>query len=245
VFNNSIPKPHPFVSLPLQSGIFKWPNVIKEVSLPKILTGITIFIGFYIIRTYVIPLEFEIPIKITLLEDLLVKFNISKDIFLGFLAVISRLFVLGFWQEVMRAFSHDNLPLALGPSICENDPNTLYSTMGKGENPSKQIPDKEVSGGAVGGSGININPEDPSFWSNLVSSIRDETRDLIHFIKDIGAKKLEKYNDLWSSDDPEMDRVVIVPENAEGFITLLQKQSNMFTAFVRNRMEWVDLLLTN
>jgi hypothetical protein len=54
---------------------------------------------------------------------------------------------------------------------------------------------------------------------------------LIHFIKDIGAKKLEKYNDLWSSDDPEMDRVVIVPENAEGFITLLQKQSNMFTAF--------------
>lgn len=81
--------------------------------------------------------------------------------------------------------------------------------------------------------------------TNLVSSIRDETRDLIHFIKDIGAKKLEKYNDLWSSDDPEMDRVVIVPENAEGFITLLQKQSNMFTAFVRNRMEWVDLLLTN
>jgi hypothetical protein len=67
--------------------------------------------------------------------------------------------------------------------------------------------------------------------TNLVSSIRDETRDLIHFIKDIGAKKLEKYNDLWSSDDPEMDRVVIVPENAEGFITLLQKQSNMFTAF--------------
>ena len=96
-------------------------------------------------------------------KDLLVKFNISKDIFLGFLAVISRLFVLGFWQEVMRAFSHDNLPLALGPSICENDPNTLYSTMGKGENPSKQIPDKEVSGGTVGGSGININPEDPSF----------------------------------------------------------------------------------
>jgi hypothetical protein len=33
----------------------------------------------------------------------------------------------------------------------------------KGENPSfiKQIPDKEVSGGAVGGSGIN--PEDSSF----------------------------------------------------------------------------------
>lgn len=114
----------------------------------------------------------------------------------------------------------------------------------KGENPSfiKQIPDKEVSGGAVGGSGIN--PEDSSFWSHLVKSIRDETRDLIYSIKDIGAKKLEKYNGLWSSDDPEMDRVVIAPENAEGFITLLQKQSNMFTAFVRNRMEWVDVLRT-
>jgi hypothetical protein len=47
--------------------------VIKEVSLPKILTGITIFIGFYIIRTYVIPLEFEIPIKITLLDAVFLR----------------------------------------------------------------------------------------------------------------------------------------------------------------------------
>lgn len=102
----------------------------------KILTGITLFWILFIIRTYIIPLEI-FSIEITFLEDIVIKFNVYKDLLLGFLAVIIRLIALGFWEEVIRAYGYvaEKIPMDGGGSFVLKDPLSTNNYMDKGQNP--------------------------------------------------------------------------------------------------------------
>jgi hypothetical protein len=234
---SSPPKPHAFVSLPLQSKIFKWSNVVKHFSYANILTSITIFSIFYIIRSYIITTE-SFSLEITFLEDISINFLIYKDLILGFFAVISRLFVLGFWQEVIKALSPEKIPL--GPSKVEYL--DLYNAMDKGKNP-EQVPNQGGSSGAsenvnqqgsleASGNTSQENP-DPIMVSTLAHFIKEDTQQLNKAIL-TWAGKLKDQTEL------PFDQIKLTPEAEEPLLMLLRNQSNVLTQCIKNRMIWVD-----
>jgi hypothetical protein len=54
--------------------MFNLSNITKHFTLAKILTGLTIFLFFFLMRTYIIPAD--INIKIIFLEDFIFKLSI-------------------------------------------------------------------------------------------------------------------------------------------------------------------------
>lgn len=230
-YSCNTPKSHNFVSFTLQSQIFKWNNILKHISFANVLTGITIFFIFYIIRTYVIPSEWFF-IKITLLEDTFIKFKVYKDLLLGVMAVISRLFVLGFWQEVIKAISPENLPF---DSLVEK-PSSFHSldlpfnSMDKGQNP--EAGSSFEGKGETAGS-TNQEAPDPIMVSVLADLIQKDTKQVNKALLDWG-KELKSYNDSLP-----LDQLKLTPQTEEPLLSLLRSQSTIFTRCVKNRMVWV------
>jgi len=214
------------------------------------LSGITLFFIFYIIRVYVLSIEW-ISLEITFLEDITLNLKIYKDLFLGFLAVIVRLFVLGFWQEVLKAFSPEEL--LLGSSTIKDPDRLNLSTfaMDKGKNP-EQVPSKEGSAGSARGT-IKGNPEqvpgkegsvlgsgstvkedfDPIIVEILGDRVKEDTKEVNKAML-AWAGRLKSYRDL------PLDQMRFTPESEEPLLTLLRTQSNIYTQCVKNRMTWVN-----
>jgi hypothetical protein len=227
---NSPPKPHAFESLPLQSKFFKWNNIKKHISYANVFTGITIFLIFYIIRTFIISSEC-FSIEITILENITLKLKIYKDFFLGILGVFSRLLVLGFWQEVLKTFFPEKLPL--DTPIFENPDlkNPTFHAMDKGKSP-EQGPKEESTGKGGSTSTTEENP-DPIMVSTLAHYIKEDTQELNKAIL-TWAGKLKGHTDL------PFDQIKLTSEAEEPLLSLLRKQSNILTQCVRNRMTWVE-----
>jgi len=227
---NNLSKPHAFESLPLQSKLFNWNNIKKHVSYSNILTGLTIFFIFYIIRTFIIFNE-SFFIEIILLENITLKFKIYKDFFLGILVVLSRLLVLGFWQEVLRAFFSEKLPL--DTPVFEKQPdfsNPTYHAMDKGKSPEEGFSKEESV--SKGKSTSEENP-DPIMVSTLAHFVKEDTQELNKAILSWAAQ-LKGHADL------PFDKIKLTSEAEEPLLTLLRKQSNILTQCVRNRMTWVE-----
>ena len=225
-------KPHSFVgsSSALESKIFNWKNVMKHFTWPNLLTGITIFFIFYIIRRFIISSEWFL-IEITFLEDIIVSLKLYRDIVLGVFAVLSRLLVLGFWQEIFEAFSPEKAYIGSdnNPAWKPSSPNLTYNTMDKGERTGEGPSNEESTRPVIR---REVNP-DPIVVSILADSIQEDTLELNQSLLAL-AETLKKYHQL------SFDQIKLSPEMDEPLLTLLRKQSNIFTTNVRNRTTWVE-----
>lgn len=144
---------------------------------------------------------------------------------MGILAVISRLAILGFWEEVLDVFFTEKIPQ--GPSTFEDsDPlKSTYHMADKGKNPA------EAS--SKGESLSNSNTEQDIF-AVAAADLKEDTQFLNKAIL-AWAQQLKSYGDL------PFDQISI--KNSEGnepLLTLLRKQSNIYTGYVKNRMTWVE-----
>lgn len=81
----SPPKPHAFVSLPLQSKI-SLSSFNRHLVLTNIVTGIVFFIVFFYFRYYILP-EGPFKTSLVILEKYRFDFNIDKDFFSGFFLI--------------------------------------------------------------------------------------------------------------------------------------------------------------
>lgn len=232
---------------PLQSKIFNWRNVMKHITWANLLTGITIFFIFYIIRTYIISCEWFL-VEIRLLEDIVVNLKIYRDILLGSMAVFSRLLVLGFWQEIFDLFSDEKMHIG-SPSVNntlssvrkdESLPSNLtYNAMDKGESAEKGSNNPSGNSSTKYGATATreVNP-DPIVVSILADSIQEDTLQLNKSILAL-AEALKKYNEL------SFDKIKLTSEAEEPLLTLLRKQSTLFTTHIRNRTTWVESRTVN
>lgn len=111
---NSPPKPHGFVTLPLQSKI-GIKSFVKHLTLPNILSGFFTFIVVLWLRNYIF-IDAYYLLNITFLEDITIKFEINRDIFLGIFAIISRFSLRGFLEDLLEDFLPQKLLIADGSS---------------------------------------------------------------------------------------------------------------------------------
>jgi len=214
------------------------------------LTGVTIFFFIFIVRNYIFSIQW-IFIEITVLEDITISLKVYKDFFIGIFAVIFRLLTLGFWQEVLRVFWPEKLPL--DSSTIKHPDSLNLSTLGmdNGKNtergPSKegsavlsestekrnfeQGPNKEGLTG-IGGSRIKED-YDPIIVEILGDKVTEDTRE-INKAMFAWANKLKSYRDL------PFDKIDLTPKSVEPLLDLLWKQSNINTQCVKNRMTWVN-----
>lgn len=182
------PKPHEWVSLPLESKIFIWTNIKIHCTLPKIFTGLTMVVFLYIVRAFLFETNYMIAkeyfvqgigITITLLEDNIVKVNVPSDLLLGIFAIISRLLVLGFWEELFREFLPKNLTMFSSAAINPNlhmvqggspQPESSGSATGSGSKELESRGSKELVSSKSKESGVGS-----SEWSNLLE-IKDNLK---------------------------------------------------------------------
>lgn len=256
---SSPPKPHTFVSLPLQSKI-GLSNFKKHLTLPKIFTALIVFLIFFLVRWYIFTSPFFI-IDFTFVENYLFKVYLPRDLFLGILAILSRLSLLGFIEEVVENFSllwDKEKLLAMEPSTVQtldpsrykslNDSNILLSSTGKnpeiGSRGSIESNKNTVNSGigssqGVGPSGStsNENP-DPIIVEILGDRVVNETRQAIQSMN-LWTNKLKsfrlKFLKLGIVEMPSLNEIT-----AMATLELLQSQSNTYTAYVANRMQWLE-----
>lgn len=209
------------------------------MTLPKIFTALTIFFFFYLMRTYIIPVD--INIKIILLEDFIFKLTVWKDLLIGFFSAIFRLLVLGFWEEMLD--SPGKLPM--GPYGNSDLSNSYVLTMDNGKN-------HEQGSNAKQESNSELASENPDAWYDNISEevkkqvgidiladgIRGDTKTLNKSIL-AWAKLLEGYNDV------SLDKIKLTPETEDLLIDLLKNQSRALTHCMANRIDWVECRTTN
>lgn len=145
---SSPPKPHAFVSLPLQSQISSFieitsknlSKVKKHLTLPNIILALAMFVFCYILRTYVLnDLIFNLR-----LFDTSFTISIPKDFSVGCIGLFFRLGLKGVVDSVFEVPQKQELPLDM---MMMSDPNN--GGKGSSSNPN--------NGGE--GSSSNPNPE--------------------------------------------------------------------------------------
>ena len=214
-------KSHAFVSLPLQSKI-SLSSMKKHLSLANILTGIGIFIAFFILRNYIFPEVYYIT-KISFLDGISFDFYINKDFFLGILAVIGRFSLKGLIEEVLEVFLPNKILAGDGqiPLFVKQD------NISSGKGGSNQTP--------------VINKEGQKIIDSILTeSIRPE---FDKFKSDMGkyAKRLEARQVLFDKGDLTMHDEGV----SNMLILILQDQTQYFNASIMARLEWVQVTLPN
>lgn len=191
-------------------------------------------------RTYIIPYPGGIiDIKIIFLEDFIFKLNIWKDLLLGVLAAIFRLFVLGFWEEILDSISLDKL--TMGPSGNTDLSNSSILTMDNGKNPEQRSNAKQESN-----SGSN-NENSDARCDNISDKVKQQvTNDILAetMVKDTRvlneslyawAKNIGGYNDM-----PINNLTLTSGEGKKLLIKLLKTQNKALTETMINRYNWID-----
>src|ERR1700712_2437163 len=206
-------KSHAFVSLPLQSKI-SLSSMKKHLSLANILTGIGIFIAFFILRNYIFPEVYYIT-KISFLDGISFDFYINKDFFLGILAVIGRFSLKGLIEEVLEVFLPNKILAGDGqiPLFVKQD------NISSGKGGSNQTP--------------VINKEGQKIIDSILTeSIRPE---FDKFKSDMGkyAKRLEARQVLFDKGDLTMHDEGV----SNMLILILQDQTQYFNASIMARLE--------
>jgi hypothetical protein len=110
------------------------------------------------------------------------------------------------------------------------NPNPLDSTyhaMDKEGDSGKMSSNEGLAETGVSGNTKEENP-DPIIVSILADSIQEDTLELNKTILAL-AEKLKSYTEL------SFDQIKLTPEAEEPLLTLLRKQSNLFTTNVKNR----------
>lgn len=217
---NSPPKPHAFVNLPLESKI-SLTSFIKHLTLANIITGLVIFIIFFLLRNFIF-IELYYKIIVTFLEDISFEFNVNKYLLLGIWAVISRFSLKGFIEDLLEVFSpqklvigHEKLPLFMN-----QDP------LSEGKKGLKQ------STGLV---------------NNKISEqkIMDLTfTDLIRVEFDKFKSDMAKYSKSLQDRHHMFDRGKLTMDHTEVpglLVMMLQDQTQFFNASILTRMEWTKV----
>ena len=99
---NSPPKPYANITLSLESKI-SITSFTRHLSFVNVITSILIFIIFFLFRKFVF-VELYYILNITILEDIHLKWIINKDLFLGVWAIISRISLKGFIEDLLEVF---------------------------------------------------------------------------------------------------------------------------------------------
>lgn len=213
----SPPKPHAFVSLSLQSKI-SIRSFTKHLTLANILTGITIFIIFFLLRTYVFPEVYYLT-KVTFLDYISVEFYVNKDLFLGIWAIISRFSLKGFIEDILEAFL----------------PRKLY--IADGSLPLSMNQDQElgVQGGSSQASGINIREQmviDGIFTDTIRLEFDKFKGDMAKIAESLKKRHIMFDQGKVTMDDPEATKILVM---------MLQDQTQFLNASILKRIDWVHV----
>jgi hypothetical protein len=211
---NSPPTPHAFVSLPLQSKI-SLKSFTKHLNSTNIITGIVIFFLFFFLRNFILP---EVYItNIIFFENISIEFKINKDLFLGFLAVISRFSLKGFIEELLEIYSQPKLTIGdLSPTFSMNT-----DKFSKGE------------GGSDESAGLRVTGEVKQKIINeiFIESIQVEfikfKEDMAKFAKALNSRSVMYDNNKITLDTPEVLKV---------FVMMLQDQTQFLNGSILKRI---------
>lgn len=216
----SPPKPHAFLSLPLQSKI-GLKSFNKHLILTNVITGIVIFIAFFYFRSYIFP-EACIEATFRLLDHKPSLYSINKDFFLGLLAVICRLSLKGFVEDCLAIF------LLPQPTVGISDSRYFMTS-----NPPIDMP---ASSSTL-----------PESYSQLAMQIANDTLHIENFYKQFDLFKIDmdkytelltKRNNVFQGDTVSLDS----PEVASTLVLLLQDQTQLLNSSILRRIKWVKCL---
>lgn len=217
---NSPPKPSAFVSLPLESKI-SLTSFIKHLTLANIITGLVIFIVFFLLRNFVF-IELYYPIIVTLLENIYFELHINKDLLLGIWAVISRFSLKGFIEDFLEVFSsqklvigNENLPLFMNQDPISEGKKGLKQSVGLVNN---QVSEQKIM--------------DLTFT------------DLIRVEFDKFKTDMAKYSKSLHDRQHMFDRGTLSMNHSEVpglLVMMLQDQTQFFNASILTRMEWTKV----
>lgn len=216
----SPPKPHYFLSLRLESKI-SLSSFKRHLFLTNIVTGLVIFIAFFYFRNFILP-EACYETTIIVLEDYTFDFNINKDFFLGFLAVICRFSLKGFVEDLLEIFLQPKLTMGDKSSILSMDTDPFTSQGGGSGKPTGQID--------------RIKLEQKVIDSIFTDSIKLE---FSKFQEDMAklAKSLKDRRMMYDQGKITMD----TPEIPNFLVMMLQDQTQFLNASLLKRMEWLKV----
>jgi hypothetical protein len=215
----SPPKPHSFVSLPLTSGI-SLSSFKRHLFLTNIVTGLVIFIAFFYFRNFILP-EACYEATLTVL-DYTFSFNINKDFFLGFWAVICRFSLKGFVEDLLEIFLQPKLTMGDISSTLSMNTDPFTPQGGGSGKPTGQID--------------RIKLEQKVIDSIFTDSIKLE---FSKFQEDMAklAKSLKDRRMMYDQGQITMD----TPEIPNFLVMMLQDQTQFLNASILKRMGWLKV----
>lgn len=170
-----------------------------------------------------------ITVNISLLSNFILTVDVYRDLLLGISAVISRILLLGFWEEIFRVFILDKFSFYI--YLSDNVDNSRNSSKVEASNPEQG---KEVSGG-----GASMTREQQIQLDLLSIEVKKDTLDMMKALK-LWSEELQKYGTL-PFDKMDLNK----SESIEALLNLLRKQSNILTRSITNRVTWGDSRCAN
>jgi len=216
----SPPKPHCFLSLPLESKI-SLSGFKRHLILTNIVTGIVIFIAFFYFRNFILP-EACYDTTLIILEDYTLDFNINKDLFLGVLAVISRFSLKGFVEDL--------LDILLPRKLTIGD---VSSTLSMNTDP---LINQEGGSGKFTGPIDNSKLEQKVIDSIFTDSIKLEfnkfQQDMEKLAKSLKDRRMMYEHGKLTLDNPEVPNLLVM---------MLQDQTQFLNASLLKRIAWLKV----
>jgi hypothetical protein len=217
---NSPPKPHAFVSLPLQSKI-TIKSFTKHLILINVLTGIIIFIAFFFFRNFIFP-EACYIINFIILEDISIEFYINKDLFLGILAVISRFSLKGFVEDFLEVFLQPKLTIGdISSTLLMNT--DQFTKEGDGSDKSTGLRDN---------SKMEQKVIDSIFTDSIKLEFNKFKEDMAKLAKSLKDRRMMYDQGKLTLDNPEVPNLLVM---------MLQDQTQFLNASILKRIEWLKV----
>ena len=212
-----------FVSLPLQSKI-NISSFIKHLTLANVITGLLIFIAFFLLRNYIFPNVYY-PAKVRFLDEIPLEFQLNKDFLLGFLAVISRFSLKGFIEEFLAGYLSPNLLIADAelPPFMYQDKNPT----GESSKPTPELIADTKRGQKI-------------IDGLFVEGIKVEF-DKFRFEMEKVAKSLKDRHEMFDQGKVTMGDLDV----PNLLVMMLQDQTQFFNASILKRIEWTNVTRSN
>ena len=221
---NSPPKPHAFVSLPLQSKV-GFSSFNKHLILTNIVTAMFIFILFFWLRNCVFTQAYFIG-TLSVLENYSWNFSVNRDFFLGILAVISRLSLKGFVEEFLELFSVPRL--TIGGPITTLSMN-MDNSGAEGSDPKKPyriIPENK----------IDAEYADFLLIKHLKTEFKLFQEDMDKLAEGLNKRRMHYKDDKFTLDSSGMSNILVM---------MLQDQTTFLNVSIRRRVAWLNILKPN
>jgi len=228
-------------------------NFTKHLTLANIVTGILIYIIFFIIRSYILS-DIYYVIHLTFLDNMPLKFYIDKDLASGILAIICRFSLKGFVEAFLEVYGPPKLSIDNGTfAMNEDNIEGLNTTSGDNNTTTGvQSKSKNISGD---NKEVNTGDSKTTLEDNNITSVDNKTKQKIlntlytetiqgefkqfELLMSKTAKSLEDRNTMYNRGNISLNE----PEVPTLLVMMIQDQTRFLNTTVIMRMEWIQVIL--